>query len=173
MHSPEQSGRAKPADATGGRWFSVVLLAVTAVFFGSSLDISATAARVPQLTLLFTMLILLLHALLAGSRQVSCRSGPVTVDGAEAATEPGASRRSILPALLWLAVMLASLWLLGVSAGVTVFCLAYLRWYARESWLFSFVFAFSLGSVVQSVFGFAMQAPLYRGILQALLASAA
>ena len=140
-----------------GSWITMTLIVVTSVFLCSSLTLGRVSAWIPQVILSATLVLLLLqlaHELFGSKRFVL--SGRV---GGNSGLNP------MLPALIWIVTMLLLVWLLGVTLGAALFCLAYLRWYASERWRVSMAFALGLGLGVQLLFGTLMQISLYPGFL--------
>tara|TARA_R110000823_G_scaffold27609_16_gene80477 strand:+ start:46186 stop:46680 length:495 start_codon:yes stop_codon:yes gene_type:complete len=160
MNSRDTAQAANALQRSGSRWMSLGLLLLSLFLLWSSRGIGDSAARIPQAVLILTLLFLALQIVFDLRRPANA--------GAAEGKATRSDARAIWSALFWLALMFLALWLLGVSGGVTLFCAAYLRWYAGESWLLSSVFAVSLGVSVQLVFAFALQAALYPGVLRAL-----
>lgn len=133
---------------------TISLIVVCCVFLWSSLGLSRVSAWVPRLILSTTLILLLLQLV----REFRESGHPEEDGGAHGFAAVG-------PVLLWIVTMLLFVWLAGVSIGAALFCLAYMRIYAREHWLVAAGFAICLGLVVHLFFGTLMQVSLYQGVI--------
>jgi hypothetical protein len=70
--------------------------------------------------------------------------------------------------VLWVVGLALAVLGLGTVVGSAVFCLAYLRVHARESWASSVAVALTLSVVVYLVFDVLLGAQLHRGWLSAI-----
>jgi uncharacterized membrane protein YfcA len=141
-------------------WISAALIMVCCLFLGASVGLGNSARTTPQTVLLITLALLVLQLL----RAVIQRA-PTIVDVTDQ------QQPVPLPAPMaigWIVAAITSVWLVGVSAGIAVFSLLYMRWYAREHWRVSLAFALGLGLGVQLLFGTLLQASLYPGLLLSL-----
>ena len=142
-------------------WMTMALIVISCVFLWSSFGLSRVSAWIPQLVMGIGLVFLLLQ--LASEVLTQKQAGPSAKSPAEAAN-------SVPSALMWIGLMLVSVWLLGITIGAAWFCLAYLRWHAHERWPLCIGFALSLGVGVQLFFDLLMQTSLYRGLILSLLA---
>jgi|SRR5690349_25023217 hypothetical protein len=70
-----------------------------------------------------------------------------------------------LAAAGWILGFFAAILLFGFLVAVPVFLLAYLRFQARESWLFSIVFTAVVWAVFWGLFDYALHLPFASGML--------
>jgi hypothetical protein len=70
-----------------------------------------------------------------------------------------------LAAAGWILGFFAAILLFGFLVAVPVFLLAYLRFQARESWLFSIVFTAIVWAVFWGLFDYALHLPFASGVL--------
>lgn len=88
-----------------------------------------------------------------------------TVWGKTAPTEEGpAARGAVLP-WIWMVGFFAIIVLLGFPIGVAVFMLAYLRFQAREGWLFSIILTAAVWGAFYGLFDAMLHLPFPAGWL--------
>jgi len=152
-----------------GAWLAWVFAAGTALLLWQSLGLSPVASLIPRFVLLFTLLLLLVEIAL---ELKPSRTPGANIAGSRSEAEP-LPRRPERPAMApqqpwrvicWIAVLPLATWLFGVIAGGALFCMAFLRWRSRESWLYSLTVALVLGLVLQVLFSWVFQAGLYQGL---------
>ena len=142
-----------------------VLLAVAAtIMLVESFGLSRSASLIPRIVLSVTVLLLLIELVLIGLKHNAAdhsekdHSGTVTARPTGVATPPWQT-------FLWLSLLPALLWLMGLIFGSIVFCLFFLKWRSRESWVFSGVFSLVLGASLYLVFSVLLQSNLYPGVI--------
>ena len=152
-----------------GAWLAWLFAVGTALLLWQALGLSPVATLIPRFVLSFTLLLLLVEialelkasgtpgANIAGSKS---ESQPLPGNPAQSPIAPRQPWREIC----WIAVLPLAMWLLGVIVGGALFCLAFLRWRSRESWLYSLTVAVVLGLVLQVLFSWVFQASLYQGL---------
>lgn len=67
--------------------------------------------------------------------------------------------------LLWIAVLAIVVYILGLTLGVGIFLLAFLRWVGRRGWALSAAVALGGSVLVYGLFGQVLHYPLYAGLV--------
>jgi hypothetical protein len=152
-----------------GALLAWVFAAGTVLLLWQSLGLSPVASLIPRFVLLFTLLLLLVEIALemtasarpgAGSENSSSETEPLPRRPERLAMAPQQPWRVIS----WIALLPLATGLFGVIAGGALFCMAFLRWRSRESWLYSLTVALLLGLILQALFSWVFQAGLYQGL---------
>jgi Tripartite tricarboxylate transporter TctB family len=73
--------------------------------------------------------------------------------------------RDWLVSLAYFAAFFIGLYVLGLYVTAVLFTIAYLRFQARSSWLFSVIYAVVLTAALYGLFGYALQLPVPEGLL--------
>jgi len=136
-------------------WMTLVLAIITSWFLLESLGLSRVSSIVPRVILSLTLVLLIVQLLLD-------LKAPGRVRSHTAGT-------TAWLVILWIASQTAAIWLFGVVGGGAVFCLAFLKWYAFESWKISLAFAITLGVVMQLLFVVLFKITLYGGVIVQVL----
>lgn len=150
-------------NAFAGRWLTLVLVVLTGAMLWASVGLSRVSGWIPQIVLTATLILLSWQAVrdwLAARGAAAEPAGP----------EPPARRAREWAAVGWIAALLLAAWGLGVVAGCTLFCLAWLRWHARERWPACLAFAAGLGLALWLIFALLLGAALHPGLLWRWLA---
>jgi hypothetical protein len=150
---------------------TLVLTIITLWFLQESIGLSSVASFIPRVMLSLTLFLLIIQLLL--DLRDSCGSASlvaVTIDIQEDAGIPAVRRMPAWLVILWITVLPGVIWLLGVTAGGSLFCLVFMKWYASEPWKTSLVFAITLGLAVQLVFSGILNTTLYGGVIAQVLA---
>jgi hypothetical protein len=113
-------------------------------------ELSRPSAMIPRLVLITTLLVLLVQWVTQRRKRLQ----PPLVARTDAS----------VAAISWVCALPAACWLLGIPIGAGLHCLLWLRWHGKERWPVSVLYALVLGLALQLVFGFALQADLYRGV---------
>jgi len=154
---------------------SVLTLAITilaCLFLADSVTLSKMARFTPQATLAVTLLLLILRLLtefrsdqpINGSAEESEKTG-------KNSAKPDIDGITTAKIILRIGAILPMVWLFGMSAGASIFCLAYLRWQSEESWKFSIISSCALGMILYWGFKHSLHISLYPGIAMRLLTS--
>ncbi len=144
-------------------WMTLVLAIITSWFLLESLGLSRVSSIVPRVILSLTLVLLIVQLLLdlkAPGRTTAVQAG-VSI--------PADRRTPAWLVILWIASQTAAIWLFGVVGGGAVFCLAFLKWYAFDSWKISLAFAIALGVVLQLLFVVLFKITLYGGVIAQVL----
>ena len=152
-------------------WMTLVLTIITLWFLQESIGLSSVASFIPRVMLSLTLFLLIVQLLLdlRGPGLPSSHTAE-TIDIQEDASIPAARRMPAWLVILWITVLPGVIWLFGVTAGGSLFCLVFMKWYASEIWKTSLVFAISLGLAVQLVFSGILNTTLYGGVIAQVLA---
>jgi len=67
--------------------------------------------------------------------------------------------------MLWLLMLVASIYLFGLLIALLAYTFLYLRWRSRESWKLSITIAIGIYCLIYSVFILALRVRLYEGHL--------
>ena len=139
---------------------------VTACFLLDTLRLSGVASLIPRFVLPLTLCLLLIELTVG----IMTKAG----SGAQASVTHGTGAKSPAPTgletpplqtFLWVAVLPATLWLLGLTAGASVYCFLFMKWRSKESWKFSLAFSLSLGVLLHLLFSTVLQAELHAGVI--------
>lgn len=152
-------------------WMTLALTVITLWFLQESFGLSSVASFIPRVMLTLTLFLLIVQLLL--DLKGPGGSSPVIAETTDilAGTDRQADRRiSAWLVMLWITVLPAAVWLLGVIFGGSLFCLVFMRWYAFETWKISLAFAVTLGLVVQLAFSVILKITLYGGVIEQVLA---
>lgn len=115
-------------------WLTLIFLLLTAAFLAASTSLSPVAGVIPRAVSLLTLILLLVHF----TRLLSIPKGQphkASFDG-----------RTSLVVILWISVLPLAVTAVGVVAGSTLFCLFFLKGYAKESWMTSLLYSLALGA---------------------------
>ncbi len=150
---------------------TLVLAIITLWFLQESLGLSSVASIVPRVILSLTLLLLIIQLVLdlkspSHSRPPDNKTNVVQA-GSEIPTDRGSPAWLVIS---WITILPAAIWLLGVVAGATVFCLVFMKWYALESWKTSLFFSIMLGFLMQLLFALVFKIALYGGVIAQVLA---
>ena len=138
-------------------WLTIAFTLLVGAMLWASLGLSRASAWMPQAILLGTLLLLLgqlATELIAGRRQVLASNGQTA---------------RAIAAAAWIGLLLLAAWLLGAAPGSALFCIAWLRWRARESWFRSLAIGAGLGLSLWLLFAVLLRVSIYTGVLGRLL----
>ena len=162
------SARTEAAVVTG-----VMLLGVIGVIVGS-LPLGPVASRMPRVVAVPTLLLLALEL----GRQLrlarDARGASLSAEASAKAEVPRISRRQSSERAMfgWIGILLALVAVAGMSAGVPLFLLAYMRVHFHESWraslLLSGTVALLLTAGLQYLLGLPLHAGLFAGWVEGL-----
>ena len=143
-----------------------VFTAIVVIFLVDSNNLSRVAGWIPRVTLASTLLLLIVQMLIETGFRFR-RPGQARASESQTVNDflGGGSEKAMMLAIAWISSLAPIVWLFGMSAGATVFCFAYLRWHAGETWKFSLVFSAALGIVMQLGFTGILHIALYPGVL--------
>jgi len=147
-----------PVKFLADRWLTLCFLLVAGLMLWASFGLSRVSGAIPRVVLSATCLLLLLQLVL------DLRSGR-SQERADGASEQR-SREQV--AFSWIVALLLGTWLTGVVAGSALFCLAWMRWHARETWLLAFALAVAVGGLLWLVFGRLPGSGMYAGLVGGL-----
>lgn len=109
----------------------------------------------------------------ATGKKEKSKKAPKEEGGSEEEKEkklpPQVKIRRELIAIAWLLGFFASIVLIGLLPSIPLFVLAFMRFFGRESWWLSAIFAVSCFAFVYIVFVWLLQNQLYPGVLLPLL----
>jgi len=145
-----------------GSWITVALAVLVGILLFSSFDLSPVSARTPQAILGLTLFALLLEL------AKESLSGQLHAVPGEAA-DPAIPGIRLSVALAWLGALLLAVWCAGAALGGAAFCLAWLRWHAKERWLLGIAISLSLSLALWLLFDVFLGVGLYGGILGGFL----
>jgi len=140
------------------RWLTLCFLLLVGLMLWSAFGLSRVSGGIPRIVLAATCLLLVLQFLL-DLRRADPRP-------AEDLSGRGARERA---AVAWILALLFGSWLAGVVAGSSLFCLAWMRWHARERWPLALGLAVAVGGLLWLVFGRLPGPGLYPGLIGGLL----
>ena len=155
MNTTDRKGRT--ASVPPGSWLTIVFTVWVLLMLWASIGLGSASAWIPRLVLSATLICLLLQ--LVSEFRTAMNSLPQTRVVAD-----GRGGRTAV-AIAWLALLLLLTWLFGVTLASAFFCLAWLRWYARENWRTSLILSTGLGLVLWLLFSVLLDARLYSGAL--------
>jgi hypothetical protein len=152
-----------------GTWLAWVFAAFTVFLLWQSLGLSPVASLIPRIVLALSLLLLVLEIALELKARGARGAG---IEGTRnglglspsGAGRPGTALEPPWRVILWIAVLPVSTWLFGVIIGGALFCMLFLRWRSRESWLYSLTVSVVLGLVLQVLFSWVFQSGLYQGL---------
>ena len=133
---------------------TAALTGLTAVLLFTSLRLQTTAAAVPIVVAVPTVL-LLIHQLVREVRRRDEASGNADQ------SLPGRERST----LLWMAVMLALMWLAGIVVALPIYLLLHLRLRSRERWSVSLAVTGAAWLVLFFGLGWLLETPPPPGAL--------
>jgi Tripartite tricarboxylate transporter TctB family len=141
-----------------GSWLTLAFAAGVTLLLWTSFDLSRASAWVPRWVLAITLILLLLRLAreLLAARSAAALAGKGSADG---------RRNRAWRAVAWIGLLLLFTWLLGSAPGGAIFCCAWLRWHAGESWPVSLALAAGLGIAVWLLFRVVLGIGLYSGFL--------
>jgi hypothetical protein len=143
-------------------WDTVGLALVVVGALAATLPLSRIAGAIPRGVLLVTLVLVCIQ-LVIEFREV----GPAGA-GPERLRLPPMRPTGPIVVALWVAGLMLGVLLFGTILGSALFCLAYLRMHARESWWSSAAVAVTLAAVVYLVFAVLLRAQLHYGLLTRL-----
>ena len=156
MNTADQSGRT--ISVPPGSWLTIVFTAWVLLMLWASIGLGSASAWIPRLVLSTTLICLLLQLV------SEFRAARKSLPQARRLTADGRGGRTVL-AIAWLVLLLLLTWLFGVAWASAFFCLAWLRWYARENWLTSLILSAGLGLMLWLLFSVLLGASLYSGAM--------
>ena len=152
-------------------WLTLVLTIITLWFLQESIGLSRVASFIPRVMLALTLFLLIVQLVLDLKGSGVFSSHVAEASDIKAGTSiPAVQRTPAWLVILWITVLPAAIWLLGVVAGGSLFCLVFMKWYASETWKFSLAFSIILGLAVQLVFSVILKITLYGGVIDQVLA---
>lgn len=143
-------------------WLTIAFLLVVSLLLWKSTGISRASAWIPQAILLATLLLLLLRLVW---ELLDARLGPP----APAAGDGEVRSSGLRSAALWITILVVSVALFGLAPGGALFCMAYLRWHAAESWPVCAALSAALGMGLWLFFAVFLGTGLYPGILTTVI----
>ena len=152
--------RSRIVSIAAGSWLTLLFTAWVLLMLWASSGLGRTAAWIPRLVLIATLVCLLL--------QLATELRVARVLKADAPVVAG-NRRQTVAAVAWLGLLLLLTWLLGIAPASAFFSLAWLRLHAGENWRASLVSSTGLGLVLWLVFHVMLGANLYAGVLWSLI----
>jgi hypothetical protein len=134
------------------------LAVLIAAAVASATTLGPAARRMPLVVAIPTLVLLVFEA----ARQA--RAAAVEVDDT-------AARRLERVTFAWLGGLLASVWALGMLAGLPLFLAAYLRSRSGESWVVALGMALGVWAVLFGILDSALGIQMHDGLLGSLLAA--
>lgn len=152
---------------TGRFWSTLGFIGLLIVFFWHSRQLSESAAAISTTVIALSLALLVFQLL----RECIGIRGATAIT-IETESEEKASPRGIalVRIFAWLGAIPLLFGLFGISAGAALYCMAYLRWHAAETWLFSLVYALIIGTLVKLIFDMLLPVNYYQGMFYSLIA---
>lgn len=143
-------------------WLTLSFITWTLLMLAACETLGNSAASIPRLVLLVTLVCLLLQ-LTREMWDSWSQSAELPVTRASADSE------KLAAAIAWLVLLLLLTWLLGVAPASSVFCLAWMRGHAGENWKTAISMSAVIGPVLWFLFSGVLGAELFRGVVWTLI----
>ena len=156
--------------------FTILLMTFAGLLFYLTINLSPVARFVPLTVLIPTLGLLIFQLaldLVPGLEERYRRFEKADLFGIERIRErvtadkidKVSQSRQEFNLMLWLLMLVASIYLFGLMIALPAYTFLYLRWRSRESWKLSITIAIGIYCLIYSVFILALRVRLYEGHL--------